>query len=244
MIVADQMETKAIDIFRSLEVGILNVVKAADLFTVHLLSNYRKTETSHEIIQIVLNGSNVSGFTVWGGTYKSDEITMLEQTGHIRQIGEQIVLATYTALEIYLIQKFKEYYAHILRDRTSNFVQNTLRRFSFRGLDEIKKHYSDILSVHLPSFDIEYFSDEKSHFQSKDSWTAISLLSIARNEIAHSGASSSYKITSPMDSWFPFDFARRWVSLFDANFDFYFYQGTETSLYKEYKQRLQQSIKN
>ncbi len=219
------MDTKAIEIFASLEIGILNLVKAADLFTIHLISIHRQTELPQELVRNILNGPNVSGFTIWGGTYRPDEIAMLEQSGHVRQIGEQIVLATYTALEIYLIQKFKEYYAHILQDKTSDFAQNMLKRFSFRSLEEIRTHYSEILDIHLPSFDIEYFSDELSQFQQKDSWSAINLLSKARNEIAHSGTSSSYRIISPMDSWYPFDFVRRWVYQFNANFDSHFYNG-------------------
>ncbi len=229
------MENKAIEIFASLEFGILNLVKAADLLTIHLISNHRHTELPQDIIQSILNGPNVSGFAVWGGTYKPDEIAMLEQSGHVRQVGEQIVLATYTALEVYLIQKFKEYYAHVLRDKTSDLVQNMLKRFSFRSLDEIKQHYSEILEIHLPSFDVEYFSDELSHFQEKDSWSAIILLSKARNEIAHFGVSTSYRVVSPMDPWYPFDFARRWVYQFNDNFDLRFYHGYNETMQRPTK---------
>jgi hypothetical protein len=149
-------------------------------------------------------------------------------------------LATYTAVEIYLIEKFKEYYTYFLRDIPSGFVKNSIKRFSFRSLEEIKNHFFDVLNIHLPSFEIEYYTNDKSEFQPKDSWTALVLLAKARNEIAHTGQSTNYKIITPMDSWYPFDFVRRWVSLFDANFDLFIYQQSETSLIKEYKQRLQQ----
>lgn len=235
------MDTKAIDIFRSLEVGILNLVRAADLLTIHLVSRHRGIKVDRDLVRTVLGSPMVSGFTMSGDAYKPDEISMLEQTGHLRQIGEQIVLATYTSLEIYLIQKFTEYYAYKMLDKPPGFVQNTLKRFSFRGLDEIKRHYSEVLDVYLTFFDIEYYSDDKSHFQPVDSWAAIKLIESARHEIAHQGVSTSYKIVTPLDSWYPFEFTRRWVASFDANFDLFFYKGQRTSLYEEYERRLQQS---
>ena len=119
-------------------------------------------------------------------------------------------------------------------------MQNSLKRFSLRSLEEIKGHFSDVLDIRLPSFEIEYLTNDRSQFQPKDSWTALILLAKARNEIAHTGQSTKYKLVTPMDSWYPFDFARRWVSQFDANFDSIIYQKRETVLIKEYKQRLRQ----
>jgi len=234
------METQAQQVFDGLEKGILNIIKAADLFTIHLLANNRNEEPSCEVIQAILTGPAISGFSLLGESYNKEEINMFENREHVRRIGEQIILATYTAVEVYLIAKFKEYYTYFLKDIPSGLAQNSIKRFSFRSLEEIKNHFFDVLDIHLPSFEVEYYTNTKSQFQPKDSWTALVLLAKTRNEIAHTGQSTNYKIITLMDSWYPFDFARRWVSLFDANFDFFVYQQRETELIKEYKQRLQQ----
>lgn len=238
------MEPKAKDVFRSLYVGILNIIKAADLFTIQLLSKRRHIPDVQELIDTVLTSPNISSFTKWGEMYRPEEFKLLEETGHFRQIGEQIILSTYTALEIYLILKFKEYYSYALQDNDPDFIQNTFNKFSFRSLKEIKSCYFDILKIHLPSFDFQYFTDEKSSFQAKDSWAALTLLANARNEIVHRGSSTNYRIITPLDSWYPFEFAGMWVEHFDTNFDMFFYSKIKTSLYREYEQRLKQAGKS
>lgn len=147
-------------------------------------------------------------------------------------------MASYTAFELYLINKFEEYYKFILKNNSEIFIRNSIKRLPRRSLEEIKKLYFDLLDIHLPSFDIEFFITGKGTFQPKTSWDAIILLSRARNEIAHQGESESYKITTLVDSWYPLDFCRRWVDLFDINFDYLIYEGRETSLIKEYKERV------
>lgn len=156
----------------------------------------------------------------------------------IRGIGQQIVLATYTALECYLKEKLKEYYRYSLRGKDKAFVEDAIEKLYIRGIDDIKEYYWKLLSIHLPSFDVDYHSADKSSFHPKDSWHAIKLISKARNDIAHSGESEVYKVVTLMDAWYPFEFVRRWVNLFDANFDFLIYKGYETGPVKEYKKRL------
>jgi hypothetical protein len=234
------MNTKASEIFRNLDAGIMILVKAADLYTLQLLARRRNEQVSQDLIDIILRENRISGFTIDSNVYLPEEIAMLERTGLFRQVGEQIVLATYTAVEIYLIEKFKEYFSHRLRNASPELVQRTLNRFTFRSLQEISGHYFDILGIHLPSFDFQFFTDAKARFVPHDSWAALNLLSTARNEIAHKGSSSSYKIAIPVDSWYPFEFVRGWVSHFDANFDIFVYEEQEPSLIKDYKQRLQQ----
>jgi len=110
-------------------------------------------------------------------------------------------------------------------------------------LSDIKRNFTDILDIHLPSFDIDFFSDKECSFHPKDSWDAINILSKARNEIVHEGTSKSYVVKTLMDSWYPFDFSRRWVSLFDANFDSLIFNNHETMLVKEYKKK-KDKVKN
>lgn len=230
--------SKAINTFHKLEKGILGIINAADIYTVHVIAKYRNSEADKDLINMLLTANKISGYALHCWSYTDEELKAFEENGRIKGIGQQIVLASYTALEFYLIEKFKEYYRHTMKDKDIAFIENSLDRFSFRSLNEIKKHYWDLFSIHLPSFDVEYHSAEKSSFHPKDSWEAIRLISDARNEIAHAGESVAYKIVTLVDAWYPFDFTRRWVDLFDANFDFLIYKGYETGPVKEHKKRL------
>lgn len=230
--------SNAIETFHKLEKGILGIINTADIFTVHLIAKCRNSEADKDLINTLLTTNKISGHALLSESYTNDEIKVLEENGLLKGIGQQIVLATYTALEFYLIDKFKEYYRYTMNDKNIAFVENSLERFSFRSLNEIKKHYWELFSTHLPAFEVDYYSTDKSSFHPKDSWEAIRLMSDARNEIAHAGESATYKVITLMDAWYPFDFVRRWVDLFDANFDFLIYKGYETGPIKEYKKRL------
>lgn len=229
---------KAINIFNGLEKGILNIIKAADIYALHIIANIRNQEPEKEVINELLGSNKISWLNFLGVAYKNEDIQILEKDGQLKHIGQQILLSTYTAFEIYLIEKFKEYYRCLSKNKEGDFLENTLKRFSFRSIKNIAENYYELLKINLPSFDIEYFSDDKSSFQPKNSWEAINLISIARNEIAHIGESKKYKIVTLMDSWYPFEFIRRWVSLFDCNFDSLIYEKKETNLIKVYKERL------
>jgi hypothetical protein len=231
---------RAIEVFHSLEKGILNIIKAADVYGLHLLSSIRKETLLMDTIEKILHGNVISGLNVIDEEYSDVERHTLESEGHFRAIGQQVIMVSYTAFELYLNHKYEEYYRFILKDKSEMLIKNSIKRFSRRSLDEIKKLYFDLLDIHLPSFEIEFFSTKKSIFQPKTSWDAIVLLSRARNEIAHRGESTSYRITTLVDSWYPFDFSRRWVGLFDVNFDLLIYEGRESPLIKEYKQRIPQ----
>lgn len=228
----------AIETFHKLEEGILGIIKAADIYTVHVIAKYRNSEADKDLIDRLLTANKISGFALHSWSYTDEELKAFEENGLIKDIGQQIVLATYTALEFYLIEKFKEYYRYTMKEKEIAFVENSLERFSFRSLNEIKKHYWELFSIHLPAFVVDYYSTDKSSFHPKDSWEAMRLLSDARNEIAHAGESEVYKVVTLLDAWYPFEFVRRWVVLFDANFDFLIYKGYETGPIKEYKKRL------
>ncbi|HWR58686.1 MAG TPA: hypothetical protein VN328_07350 [Thermodesulfovibrionales bacterium] len=218
--------------------GILNIIKAADIYAQHIIASYRNTGTEKNLIEKILKCNAVSRLAFDGWSYRKDELVVLEEKGHMRDIGQQIVVATYTALEVYLIEKYKEYYRYILKDKDADFVENSLKRFSFRNVEEIKKHYSDVLKIHLPSFNTEYFTTEKCNWRPKDCWEAILLLEKVRNQIAHTGRSIDYKIITLMDSWYPFDFVCEWVRTFDVEVDHMIYRGKESAIIKEYKDRL------
>lgn len=218
--------------------GILNIIKAADIYALHIIAAYRNTEVDEKLIKKIIKSNAISPLVFDSWSYRDNEIAALKETGHLRNIGQQIILATYTALEVYLIEKFKEYYKHSLKDKNADFIENSLKRFSFRNIEEIKKHYFEILKIHLPSFNTTYRTAEKCNWHPKDCWEGILLLEKIRNQIAHTGKSNDYKIITLMDSWYPFDFVCEWVRTFEVEFDHMIYRGKESAAIKEYKDRL------
>ncbi len=220
--------------FSRLSSGILNIIRAADLYLLHIIADLRKEEVHEDLVKRLMNGEVVSGYNVYGGSYKEAEIGYLQEKGHLKEIGQQIILSTYVAIEFYLIEKFKEY-LRIKLDKVNNgIVEKLLKRISFRSLDEIKENYSQYLDIHLQFFDFDIDTDEKSSFQPNSAWDALKTLSKARNELAHTGISSSYKVVTLLDVWFPFDFARRWVARFEGTFDRYVHHGSAKLLSEEY----------
>lgn len=219
--------------------GILNIIKAADIYALHIIAVYRNIEVDKKLINKIIKSDAISPLVFDSWSYRDNEIAELEKTGHVRNIGQQIVLATYTALEVYLIEKFKEYYKHFLKDKNADFIENSLKGFFFRNIKkEIKIHYSKILNIHLPFFNITYYTSDKCNWRPKNAWEAILLIEKVRNQIAHTGKSTDYKIITLMDSWYLFDFVCEWVRTFDVEFDNMIYRGKESAIIKEYKDRL------
>lgn len=171
--------------------------------------------------------------------YTKNERKELEESGVLQDIGNQIVLATYTALEFYLTNKFKEYFRFRVKDADGQVVEKVLEKFSFRSLKGIKELYKDVLGIHLPCFEIDlYFLGASSSFRPKSTWDGITTVEKARHEIAHEGRAKTYKVRILPDAWEPFDFVRRWVGLFDVNFDFLIYEGRTTDLLRQYKRNV------
>lgn len=224
--------------FCRLEKGILQIIQSADIYTICLVAYYSNTVINQDLIKTIISKRMSSGFVVSDDIYDKDTLLLLEKEGNLKDIGNQIVLSTYTAFEIYLIEKFREYYKFLLNDKDHNFVENTVKRFSLRSLEEIKKLYKDILQIHIHSFNIPCRTwQSNSTFESENSWELINLLSKVRNDIAHKGESDSYKIITLLDSWSPFDFIRNWVQSFDVNFDFVIYGGSDRHRIKGYTEK-------
>ncbi len=229
---------KTIEVFNKLSDGIRNIIRAADIYALHIIAKMRGEPSKEDLIESLMEGHTTSSYALYGASYKDSEIEALKKEEHLKQIGQQILLAAYASLEIYLIEKFKEYYRDILKDRDNSFVENNLKRISFRSLDEIKNNYYELLNIHLPSFDIDYYTTDKCNFKPETTWDAMKLIEKARHDIAHSGESKNYHVVSLLDAYYPFEFVITWVQHFDTNFDSLIYEKQETSLIKEYKIRL------
>lgn len=233
---------KAIDKFHKLEQGILGIVRAADVYALHTMAKIRNEEPDMDAIKSIMSGRKISGLNIFGEQYKKNELELLERDGHFAEIGQQIIVTTHTALESYLALKFREYYKFLSSGCSELPVDETLKQFNFRGLEDFKKAYKKFFGIHIPSFDIDYHTSDGCSFQPKDSWEALELIHRARNDIVHKGTPLNYQVSTLMDSWYPFEFARDWVSLFDVNFDSFIYQKIETRLYCEHKKRANKTV--
>jgi hypothetical protein len=231
---------KAMYLFTELEKGILHTIKAADIYTIHLVAIQRNEQPNQQIIQDIIMNEKISGLTIFSMSYRKEEKEKLEEKGYLINIGNQIILATYTALEFYLTNKFKECFQYRLKGVNTINGEKTLEKLSFRSLDNIKDLYKDILGIYLPQFEMrEILVDEHSSFKPESSWDGIKTIEKARHEIAHEGKTKAYKITILPDVWHPFNFVRRWVTLFDVNFDLFIYEGRATQLIREYQKRVE-----
>jgi len=217
---------KAITIFESQVQGILQTFKAADLYAIHLTSYHRGEECCNkQLISDIIEKDAVSGLTILSMFYTAAEKKAFQEKGHLVNIGNLIVLATYTALEIYLINKFKEYFSFRVAGASKINVSAVLDNLPHRSMDNIVELYKDILDIHLPEFEMDRIPvDPHSSFKPKSTWLGIKTIEKARHEIAHNGKSKNYKICLLPDVWDPFNFVRRWVMLFDANFDTLIYE--------------------
>ncbi|KRT65787.1 MAG: hypothetical protein XU11_C0019G0008 [Candidatus Dadabacteria bacterium CSP1-2] len=232
---------KAIERFNKLDEGILQTIRSADVYALHIIANLRGQEVDKNLIKTIITSNKISLLTLFSCAYNDQERKLLEKHTQLRNIGSQILLATYTAFELYLIEKFKEYYRHFHKSVKSNVVEASLEEFSYRSLEDIKKIYKNILGIYLAQFEMdEIFIDDKSSFRPSITWKGIKMIEKARHDIAHKGECIEYKITIIPDAWYPFDFIRRWVALFDANFDMMIYKGGSTILFKSYNKRVKE----
>jgi len=228
---------KAIEEFNKLRRGVLGIVKAADVYALHLIASIRKEEPDIEGINSIITKGKVSVLNITSQMYSKSELEILENEGHFTEIGQQIIVATHTALESYLNLKFQEYYRFLSFDSKESLVEETLNRIRFRSLKDISKAYFKFFGIHIPSIDINYYGANDCNFKPINSWEALRLISDTRNDIVHKGCSSDYKITTLMDSWYPFEFVMRWVDQFNLNFDYFIYEGKETKYYSNHKEK-------
>ena len=176
-------------VYESVEKSILDMFKAADIYALHLLSKFRNSPPpTNDTIESIVNGSS-SLLRLTGALYTKAERQLLEKDGHLRSIGQQILVASYTAVELYLINKFQEFFRNTLAGVPDAFVEASIEQLSFRSLKDISKLYFNFYNIHLPSFDIKFHTVEESNFRPNTAWQALQLLSTARNEIVHRGES-------------------------------------------------------
>jgi hypothetical protein len=218
----------AYETFQKLETGILNIVRAADIYAIYIIHKMRQQPISQESIDVILKG-DISGLNLIGDLYKPEELRELQEQGHMREIAQQILVATHTALEVYLKAKFDEYYNFRFKKRFS-----AEQRSTFRSIQDAKRMYRRFFEIHLNLLEFQYYSTNRCNFAPNSCWEAILTIDAARHEIVHGGVSTRYQMDTIMDSWYPFEFVRRWVQLFNFNFDAYIYRGEEYPLVRKH----------
>lgn len=228
----------ALEAFKKQEENIGHLLRAADVYTQHVIASLRNDSVNDELISKIVNEGGLSTLNYsWRFFLSEREYEKLRAEGQTRKICEEIVLSIYTAIEQYLINKFKEYLVHSLSSQPERIYLAVEKRIFYRNLDQIKNNYRDYFDIHLPSFDPDEGGFEESWFQPKTSWEGVTLLSDVRNEIAHEGTARSFNIFYLIDAYAPLHFATRWVSLFNINFDSMIYDGERYRFVKEHDER-------
>lgn len=220
----------ALEAFRKQEENIGHLLRAADVYTQHVIAAMRQKPVDLALISKIVENDGLSSLNYsWRFYLTKDEYNQLRENGKTKKICEEIVLAVYTAIEHYLINKFMEYLHHSLSAQPPRILEAVKKRISFRDLEQIKKNYLDYFAIHLPSFKPDEGGFEESWFKPNSAWEGITVLSKARNEIAHEGTSKTYEIFYLIDAYAPLHFVSRWVALFDYNFDPMLYEDNPKS---------------
>ena len=100
----------AIEAFNKQEENIGHLLRAADVYTQHVIASLRNSSVNNELISKIVNEGELSTLNYsWRFFLSEQEYEKLRKEGQTRKICEEIVLSVYTAIERYLIDKFKEY---------------------------------------------------------------------------------------------------------------------------------------
>lgn len=220
-------EMTAFERFVESERGILKIVRALDLYAVHLIAKLREEAPPKDTIEAIMSENKISGLNKSDASLTIEEKNAIKTDGYFKEVGEQIIVATHSAFEHYLIEKFKEFFGFHMRYCARPPREAAIRSVtqSMRSLDGIKNAYKEVLGIHLPSFNIEFTFNPNSNFAFDATWDAIIAMDKKRHSIVHPGCPAPFEIESLMDSWFPFEFTRYWVTQFDAFFDHQIYEG-------------------
>ncbi|TLS66498.1 hypothetical protein FEF65_10035 [Mariprofundus erugo] len=219
--------SEAFDAFVESEKGILNIVRALDLYAVHLIAQIRGQEVPRDTVEAIMSMRKICGLNISNASLTDVELSEIKRNDYFKEVGEQIVISTHSALEHYLQSKFEEYYRYHLKGLPQSVVDESTKQVCrFRSLDDVKKAFTRVLGIHLPSFEIDFDFNPESNFNPGSSWDAILQLNKKRHDVVHNKHDEeSFRIETLIDSWFPFEFTRMWVTRFDHFFDHQLYDG-------------------
>jgi len=69
----------AIEAFNIQEKGILNIIRAADIYAICLLAKIRGVVADMEQISSILEGHKITGYNLLSGHYTEDELIQLKE---------------------------------------------------------------------------------------------------------------------------------------------------------------------
>lgn len=239
----NQSKQNAFAVFDSMCDGILFSFNAGDVYIHHLLARIEKREVDSAFIENLLLGNRISGQFAFREHFS--ESTFQAIRPHIETLANQLIVATHSALEIYLQNKFEEFLIHKLQTNERELLLTLIENLNLQSLERIKDAYKKMLGIYLACYEIDrlFVTDNPSLDSRKTSWKRIQILSEARNEIVHAGNSRrTLGEIYPSDSWNLFDFSRRWVHSFDANFNMRIYEDRKPSLIQEYEERVREKL--
>jgi hypothetical protein len=233
-----QTTNRAISVFKAMAAGISNSVTAADLYIQQLLAHHHNREIDKAVVENLLSGKHISGQFFMRESLTQAGYGIIREK--VKGIVDQLVVSTWSLLEVYLRNKFEELLNHRFHTSDSRLVDMVMKNLNFQGLDRIKKHYKDYLDFDLACYELEklYITDNPVIDSKRSSWERIALIAEARHDIVHGLNKKVLGELYPSDVWNLFDFARRWVSSFDVNINMLWYEGRKSALIKEYENRL------
>ena len=208
--------------------SILSLIRCADIYGIHAISLFRGESPDLPLIGRIVKEKEVSLHAhSWQWTMRREEYDEFDNDGHLRSMCEHIVFSSYVAVEAYLKGKFKEYFDHMYKAPDQERQDLLLKRITLRSLQEFEEQYRKYLRINLADFNHPQVSTyaEAEWFNPTTSWQGLKQLEQCRNQLAHSGRINSARLVVLVDAMSVFQFCRRYVMLFDANYDSYIYQG-------------------
>lgn len=208
--------------------SILSLIRCADIYGIHAISLFRGESPDLPLIGRIIKEKEVSLHAhSWQWTMQKEEYEEFDNDGHLRSMCEHIVFSSYVAIEAYLKGEFKEYFDYLYKAPDQDRQDLLLKRISLRSLQELDEQYRKYLRINLSSFDHPQVSvyAEAEWFNPATSWQGLKQLEKCRNQLAHAGRMDSAKMVVLVDAMSVFQFCRRYVMLFDPNYDSYIYQG-------------------
>ncbi|WP_448548880.1 hypothetical protein [Thalassotalea fusca] len=206
----------AFSIFEKHYKSIQDLIRTADIYTIHAFAKLKGTEADLELINNIMNDHNCHSTLVnaWYFHMSKEENDLLRQDPHIKTICEQIVTSSFVSVEYYLVNRFKEL---IHKKVTNKNIANSVCKLSNgTSLQKLHEKYKNFLDIDLSKFEQDVCLFENNWFNPDNCWQALNMMSKVRNEVAHTGSSNTYQITYLLDAYSPYHFIWRWVGLFDS----------------------------
>jgi hypothetical protein len=222
------MTDKPLQLFEITCGSILSLIRCADIYGIHAISLFRGESPDLALIGRIIKEKEVSLHAhSWQWTMRREEYDEFDNDGHLRSMCEHIVFSSYVAIEAYLKGKFKEYFEYMYKAPDQDRQDLLMELIRPRGLKGINENYKKYLRISLSDFNHPQVSTyaEAEWFNPQSCWQGLTHLEQCRNELAHSGRMNSARLVVLVDAMSVFEFCRRYVILFDANYDSYIYCG-------------------